>query len=120
MCRDILMSGRKVVYEPAAEVVHCHERNLRQEFQWAVDNAISMKRLGLLDNPAMGSEFRYGLERIRADWRYFTGRRMYGCAVRGLVFSAAKWAGVQLGKRHDALPSWLLRRIPGGTNRKRE
>jgi rhamnosyltransferase len=113
VCYNILKHGMKVVYEPEAAVVHGHERRLRDEFRWAVDNAVSLRRMGVFDDPVFGGEFRYGLDSLRKDWAYFTGRREYGLAVQASLISAVKWIGVQLGKREDHLPRGLLRRISG-------
>jgi len=111
MCRDILMNGMKVVYEPEAAVVHGHERSLWGEFKWAVDSAISLKRLGILGNPEIGGEFKYGMKKLKDDWQHFVSRRMYGCALKSLTVSGVKWLGVQLGKREDVLPLWITTRI---------
>lgn len=117
VCYNVLKAGMTVVYEPEAAVVHGHERSVWGEFQFAVDNAISLKRMGIFDDPQIGGEFRYGLDRIISDWKYFTGRRQYGKAVGSFIVSAVKWVGVQLGKREATLPTWFVRRISRGYDR---
>lgn len=114
LCRDILLSGMKVVYVPEAAVYHCHEKSLWYEFQKAFDSGISLQRLGILSNPAYGSESRYGIRRVREELRHFTSQGMYGMALKSLITSASKWAGVQLGKRGDRIPRWLSTRISAG------
>lgn len=111
MCRDILMAGMKVVYEPEAEVVHGHERSMLGEFRFAVDNGISLTRLGILNNPRIGGEFRYGIERMTANVRSFLSIHQYGCACQALLISVAKWIGVSVGKREARLPGWVFRYI---------
>jgi len=111
MCRDVLMAGYRVVYDPEAAVVHGHERTLWGEFQFAFENGISLTRMGILRNPEIGGELGYGLRRVRDDLQYFASNAHYGCAIRSLFINAAKWAGVQLGKRGDELPRTLVRRI---------
>jgi len=111
ICYKALKEDMKVVYEPRAAVVHGHERSIWGEFQFAVDNAISLKRMGVFDDPNLGSEFKYGINRVRSDWQYFTSKRMYGCAVKSLIISVVKWVGVQLGKLEVYLPRWLLKHI---------
>lgn len=111
MCRDVLMAGYRVVYEPDAAVVHGHERTLWGEFQFAFENGISLTRMGILRNPAVGGEAGYGLRRVRDDLAYFISRGLYGCVGRSLVVNAVKWLGVQLGKRGDTLPRFVVRRI---------
>lgn len=114
LCRDILTNGMKVVYVPEAAVYHCHERPLRHEFKWAFDSGLSLKRLGILDNPQYGSETGYGLARVKEEWRHWTSRGEYLNALKGLATSAVKWLGVQCGKRGDSLPLWITKRISAG------
>lgn len=111
MCRDILMAGYKVVYEPEAAVMHGHDRTLLGEFKFATDNGISLTRLGILNNPEIPGEFRYGISRLRADLGHFLGEQEYGHAIRTMMVAVVKWCGVQLGKRERLIPRWLLRRI---------
>jgi len=117
VCYNVLKSGMKVVYEPEAAVVHGHERSVWGEFQFAVDNAISLKRMGIFDDPQIGGEFRYGLDRIISDWKFFASRRQYGKATGSFIISAAKFIGVQLGKREATLPKWFIRRVSRGYDR---
>ncbi len=111
MCRDILMAGMKVVYEPEAAVIHGHDRTLWGEFKFAADNGISLTRLGILNNPQITGEFGYGLSRVKTDVGHFLGKRQYGYAAMSAAVAGAKWCGVQLGKRERYLPDWLLRRV---------
>lgn len=111
MCRDILMAGYKVIYEPDAEVIHGHERSLWGEFKFALDNGLSLSRLGILNNPAVGGELRYGLARVKTDLAHFAKRGRIDCVALSLVSFAARYAGVQLGKREKKLPRWFLRRV---------
>ena len=111
LCRDILMAGMKVVYEPKAEVVHGHERTLLGEFRYAVDHGISLTRLGILKNPSIGGEFRYGIERTTVNVRAFLASHHYVCACQAFLISVIKWAGVSLGKSDAKLPRWLMRHI---------
>jgi rhamnosyltransferase len=118
ICRDILVAGYKVVYEPNAAVIHGHERNLYSEFQWAVDNGISLTRMGILDRKAgASSELRYGLSSVAKQVRHFAHRHEYGNAAISICTNVVRWFGVQLGKREDSIPSWLLRRMSSGLRR---
>lgn len=111
LCRDVLMAGYRVVYEPEAAVVHGHERSLFGEFKFAVDNGYSLMRMGILRNPLIGGETGYGLQRVRRELGYYVARREWADAARCFAVSAAKWLGVQVGKRGDRLPRPLMRRI---------
>jgi len=100
-----------VVYEPVAEVIHGHERGLWGDFQYALDNGVSLARLGILNNPEVGGEFRYGLAKVKADLGHFARRGQFGCAALLMVSFAVRYLGVQIGKRERALPRWFLRRV---------
>jgi rhamnosyltransferase len=111
MCRDILMAGYQVIYEPEAEVIHGHERSLWCEFKFALDNGLSLSRLGILNNPEVGGELRYGLARMKTDLTHFAKRGRIDCVALSLISFAARYAGVQIGKREKKLPHWFLRRV---------
>lgn len=111
LCRDILMAGYQVIYEPEAEVIHGHERSLWGEFKFALDNGLSLSRIGILNNPEIGGELRYGLARVKTDLSHFAKRGRIDCVALSLLSFAARYAGVQLGKREKRLPRWFLRRV---------
>lgn len=117
MCYNVLMNGMKVVYVPEAAVLHCHDRSLWYEFQKAFDSAISLKRMGVLGNPAIGSELRYGLHRMWSEALHWLKRRRPDLVVWSAVTSVTKWIGVQIGKRGDSLPRWLTSRISAGVEK---
>lgn len=115
MCRDILSSGYKIVYEPKASVIHGHQRTLFSEFQWAVDNGISLVRMGILgDVNGARAELRYGLKGVAEQIRYLAEKRQYHHALISLCTNAVRWLGMQFGKREDRLPVWLVRRLSPG------
>ena len=116
VCYNLLKHGLKMVYEPKAAVFHGHERSIWGDLQFAVDNAISLKRMGVFDDPAFQDEFSYGMDRVRKEWAHFTARGEYAHALKGLAISVTKYVGVQLGKREAHLPQWFLRRISAGYN----
>lgn len=107
MCRALLDGGHVVVYEPLAAVWHAHVRSLREEFQWAADNGAALKRAGILGDPRVGGELRYGLKRMKDEALHFLARGRVDLAVYGFVVSVAKWLGVQAGKRADSMPPAL-------------
>lgn len=111
MCRDLLLGGWVVIYEPAAEVVHGHERSLWGEFTYAFENGVSLSRLGILNNPAVGGELAYGLRRMATDMMYFARRGRVDCMATSTISFVLRYLGVQLGKREGRLPDWLLRRV---------
>ena len=114
LCHDILCGGFKVVYEAQAAVIHGHERSTWGEFGWAVDNGISLKRMGILGKSALRGEFRYGIGRVLDEFRHWVSHRRYACASMALVVSGVRWLGVQVGKQEHRLPSsWMIWLSPG-------
>jgi len=111
LCRDIFCAGYAVVYEPAAAVIHGHERGVWQDFKFAVDNGISLSRLGILNNPKIGGALRYGLSRMRSDLAYFLGEGRPDLACAAAFTFLVKFLGVQVGKREAKFPAWLMRNI---------
>ncbi|MCF6287565.1 MAG: glycosyltransferase [Candidatus Hydrogenedentes bacterium] len=111
LCRDMLMAGMVVIYEPAAEVIHGHERSLWGEFKYALDNGLSLTGLGILNNPEIGGEMRYGLKRMGTDLAHFGRRGRIDCVILSLASFFVRYLGVQLGKREKRLPHWFLRRV---------
>ena len=109
-CRDVLLAGMKIVYEPEAEVIHGHARNLWGDFQYALDIGVSLARLGLLNNPEIDGEFRYGMARLGASLGYFLRRGRLDLAALLILSFFARFAGIQIGKREQIMPQWLLRR----------
>jgi len=119
LCRDLLHGGWVVIYEAAAEVIHGHERGLWGEFQYALDNGLSLARLGILNNPAIGGELRYGLKRMVGDLAQLARRGRVDCAATALVSFGLRYLGVQLGKREGHLPPWILRHLSETHRRQR-
>jgi rhamnosyltransferase len=118
MCRDILSAGYKVVYEPEATVLHGHERTLYSEFQWAVDNGISLTRMGLLGREGTArAELRYGFARVADQIHYFVRKHEYRHALMSICIDAIRWLGAQIGKREDIVPLSLLRIVSPGLRR---
>ncbi|MFP4501385.1 MAG: glycosyltransferase [Candidatus Hydrogenedentota bacterium] len=111
MAHELLHAGHTLVYEPRAAVYHAHDRGFRDEFVWAVDNGIALKRIGILGDPELKGELRYGLKRMGDEFLHFLGRGRGLLALQSLAYSGARWMGVQLGKREERLPAKLLCRV---------
>lgn len=111
LCREIFNAGYTIIYEPDASVIHGHERNLWQDFKFAVDNGISLTRVGILNNPEIGGSIRYGLSRMQGDVVYFMKQMRPDLALASCVTFFIKFLGVQVGRRDEKLPDWLMRNI---------
>jgi rhamnosyltransferase len=115
MCRDILSVGYKVIYEPDAAVIHGHERTLFGEFQWAVDNGISLTRMGILGTKdTTRKELSYGVSAAAQQVRHFARVHQYHYAFMSACTSMVRWFGVQVGKRETRLPAWILHKLSPG------
>ena len=110
-CSRILELGKVVIYEPQACVIHGHERSIAQEFGWAFDAGVSLKRLGILGNPEFGSEMGYGIKKMVGEILHFARRGAIGTTFVSFSVYVARWMGVQLGKREKSLPTWLIRQL---------
>jgi len=108
-CHQVLKDGHTVVYEPASRVIHGHERSIKEEFGWAFDAGVSLKRLGILGNPEFSSETSYGIRKMAGEMAYFAKRGALGTTMLSAGVYIARWLGVQLGKRERLLPTTVLR-----------
>lgn len=116
-CYYILEKGLKVIYEPAANVIHGHERSISEEFRWGFDSGIALKRLGILGNPNFSSETKYGIKKLTNEVLYFTKQFAIVTAMQSVSVYAARWLGVQMGKREKRLPMSIRRAISPTINR---
>lgn len=111
ICYRILCAGMKVVYEPAAAVVHAHERSLWQEFQWAVDNGLSLKRMGILDDPRLGGMAAYAAASLGRELAVLFRGGYPMAAARCVASACARWLGVQFGRHERRLPRAVMERL---------
>ncbi len=117
MCRDILRSGYKIVYEPEAMVLHGHERSLYSEFQWALDNAISLTRMGILGQKEQhrancGTGSRASMPAILLPAAQILAR-----ASEYISTNAVRWLGAQLGKRKTCAAVDLAKSVSRSASR---
>lgn len=110
-CYRVLQDGMSVIYEPIANVIHGHERSIPEEFRWALDAGISLKRLGILDNPEFTSETWYGIKKMADEFFFFARRFSIVGTTQSVGVYAARWFGVQIGKREKSIPTWLLTKM---------
>lgn len=115
--RRMLLTGCCVVYEPLAAVRHSHSYSLRKAFTRFFDSGVSAERTylagqGAADAELRRSALRYATGEIRWLWQHHLLRSLPSVVVLEL----AKFAGLQLGKRHRFLPLALKRRFSGLPN----
>ena len=112
--RRVLLDGFSIVYEPLAAVRHSHIYSVTAAFRRFFDSGASASRSYVSE--ARGSRValrragaRYALGEVSWLWRT-RQRRWLPFAV---VYESAKFAGLQLGLRHEHLPTALKRRLSG-------
>jgi glycosyltransferase involved in cell wall biosynthesis len=110
--RRVLLGGRDIVYEPRAAVRHSHAYTVKSAFRRFFDSGASAGRSFVSE----ASESRAALR--RAGLRYALGELDWLWRTRQLrwlpyavVYESAKFAGLQLGLRHEHLPTGLKKRM---------
>ncbi len=112
--RRVLLAGLEIVYEPRAAVRHSHAYTVAGAFRRFFDSGVSADRAYVSEAPSSRlalreAGIRYALGEITWLWR--TGRRRW--LPYAAVYESAKFAGLQLGLRHDRIPLPIKRRLSG-------
>jgi rhamnosyltransferase len=107
----MLLAGDDIIYEPDAAVRHSHVYSLRQAFRRFFDSGVSAERTYLAGAGGANDELR------RSTWRYAWGEIRWLQQTgqlrhlpNAIVLELAKFAGLQMGKRHRYLPLSIRRR----------
>lgn len=109
--RRMLLAGRAIRYVPEAAVRHSHPYTVFTAFRRFFESGVAGSRTFMAGGrSAQGALRRRGVEYARGElgWLARTGNARwipYACLYEGL-----KFAGIQLGMRHERLPLWLKRR----------
>jgi rhamnosyltransferase len=109
--RRVLLAGYAIRYEPLAAVRHSHPYTLFTAFRRFFESGVAGSRTFLAGGAsAQRTLRRKGIDYARGELRWLvrTGNARwipYTCVYEGL-----KFAGIQLGARHERLPLWLKRR----------
>jgi len=112
--RRVLEAGLAIVYEPRAAVCHSHAYTIVDAFRRFFDSGVSADRAYVSEAPASRAALRqagarYALGEIA--WLWGTGRRRW--LPYAAVYESAKFAGLQLGLRHNRIPLPVKRRLSG-------
>ena len=105
--RRILRAGFEIVYEPEATVYHSHAYSVLSAMKRFFDSGASAERAyvdGAESSTALrraGARYAYG----ELAWLWTTGQRRW--IPYTAVYELAKFAGLQLGRRHRLLPATL-------------
>ena len=109
--RRVLQAGYELVYEPRAAVHHSHTYSVAGAFRRFFDSGVSAERSYAAGRNGSGALRRAGGRYARGEvtWLWETGQRRW--LPYTAVYELAKFTGLQLGRRHRHLPSWLKRRL---------
>jgi len=112
--RRVLLAGLEIVYEPRAAVRHSHAYTVTSAFRRFFDSGVSADRAYVSEAPSSRvalreAGFRYALGEVSWLWR--TGHRRW--LPYAAVYESAKFAGLQLGLRHQRIPLPVKRRLSG-------
>jgi rhamnosyltransferase len=112
--RRMLLAGRVIVYEPRAAVRHSHDYTIASAFRRFFDSGVSAERSYVGESAESSAALRkagiqYAAGEIR--WLWETGQRRW--IPYTAVYELAKFAALQLGRRHRRLPTKLKRRLSG-------
>lgn len=110
--RRVLLAGMSIVYEPDAAVYHSHVYTIAGAFRRFFDSGASADRSYLSNErrsrqTLRGAAARYARDEVAWLWR--TGQRRW--IPYAALSESAKFAGLQLGRRHRRLPASLRRRL---------
>ena len=109
--RRVLRAGLALVYEPHAAVRHSHPYTIRSAFRRFFDSGVSAEHAYVEGEESRKALRRAGARYARDElrWLWRTGSRRW--IPYTVVYELAKFAGLQLGLRHDRLPRRLARRL---------
>jgi rhamnosyltransferase len=109
--RRMLLEGYAIRYEPRAAVRHSHTYTLFTGFRRFFESGVAGSRTFLAGGaPAQGVLRRKGLDYARGELRWMVRTGNVRWIPYTCVYEAAKFAGIQLGARHQRLPLWLKKR----------
>jgi glycosyltransferase involved in cell wall biosynthesis len=111
--RRVLRAGFSVVYEPAAAVYHSHSYSIAAALRRFFDSGASAERSYVDEGVAASRSalWKAGARYARGeiDWLWRTRQRRW--IPYAAVYELAKFAGLQLGRRHRLLPAALKARL---------
>lgn len=110
--RRVLLAGMTIVYEPLAAVFHSHAYSVGAAFRRFFDSGASADRSYVSEAGGSRRAFRGAATRYargEVEWLWRTGRRRW--IPYAVMYETAKFAGLQLGRRHRRLPRALKRRL---------
>jgi rhamnosyltransferase len=109
--RRMLLAGMAIRYEPRAAVRHSHAYTLFTGFRRFFESGVAGKRTFMAGGAsAQGVLRRKALDYARGELRWLVASGNARWIPYTCFYETAKFAGLQLGARHERLPLWLKRR----------
>jgi rhamnosyltransferase len=110
--RRVLRAGMTIHYEPSAAVHHSHSYTVADAFRRFFDSGASAER-SYVDQgrESKAALWKAGVRYARGEiaWLWRSGERRW--IPYATLYEFAKFAGLQLGRRHRHVPSALKRRL---------
>ena len=110
--RRVLLAGYAIVYEPRAVVRHSHTYSIGGAFRRFFDSGVTAERSFLGESREAREVMRRASVRYAQGelaWLWRTGKRRW--IPYATAYELAKFAGLQLGRRHNLLPLGVKRRL---------
>ena len=109
--RRVLREGHTLVYEPRAAVRHSHAYTIGTAFRRFFVSGVSAQHSYVEGDESRAALRRAGGRYAREEltWLWRTGRRRW--IPYTVAYELGKFAGLQLGLRHERLPRSLVRRL---------
>ena len=109
--RRVLLDGFAIRYEGGAAVRHSHSYTLFTGFRRFFESGVAGERTFMAGGAqAKGVLRRKALDYARGELRWMVRSGNARWIPYTCVYELAKFAGIQLGVRHEHLPLWLKRR----------
>ena len=109
--RRVLLDGYVVVYEPEAIVHHSHAYTVTGAMRRFFDSGVSAEQSYVAGDRSKAALWSAAARYAQGEvsWLWSTGQRRW--IPYAAVYELAKFAGLQLGRRHHLLPSSLKTRL---------
>jgi glycosyltransferase involved in cell wall biosynthesis len=109
LAKQLLSNGYKIVYSPAAAVIHSHNHSIQELFSRYFDIAIAYKKIGILDETKMIEN--EGIRYVIKELKHLIAGGDGLWVPLALLSDLAKYLGFKAGAMERFLPLFLKARI---------
>jgi rhamnosyltransferase len=107
----IIGLGYSIVYEPAAAVFHSHNYTVAYSFRQYFDVGVLYNRISMWDTKQKSGLRSDGIRYLLEEMRYLAKRKALHRCPYVLIYEAARYAGILLGRNERRLPTFVKKRI---------